>query len=254
MKFLVAADTDAGLIKLTNQDSILIKHAAYDGGHVLMAVVCDGMGGLSHGEVASATVIKAFGRWFTDELPVELEAPDLEIIAHNWSLMLKKLNTDLAEYGEMAKSSLGTTFTGMLFINDKYVIVHVGDTRAYHINSYEARKLTTDQTFVAREIARGTMTPEQARVDKRRNVLLQCIGASKVVEPEIILGTAEKGMYMLCSDGFRHKITAEEIRNAFDPQKNTSKEIMQRNARMLIDTVKDRQERDNISVIIIKAE
>jgi len=76
VKFIAAADTDVGLVKDTNQDSLLIKHASYDGGEVMMAVVCDGMGGLSHGEVASATVIKDFDRWFREELPQELEAPD----------------------------------------------------------------------------------------------------------------------------------------------------------------------------------
>ena len=254
MKFIAAADTDVGLVKDTNQDSLLIKHASYDGGEVMMAVVCDGMGGLSHGEVASATVIKDFDRWFREELPQELEAPDMEVIGYRWALMLKSLNSKLAEYGGKAKLSLGTTFTGILFINDRYVIVHVGDTRVYRIDDRQIKQLTADQTFVAREIARGTMTPEQARVDRRRNMLLQCIGASKAVEPEIIYGKAEKGVYMLCSDGFRHKVTEEEIHHCLKPGMVKNSENIKNNIRHIIETVKNRQERDNITAIVIKAE
>lgn len=58
MRFAATADTDIGISKNTNQDSVLIKHASYDGGEVLLAVICDGMGGLARGELASATVIR----------------------------------------------------------------------------------------------------------------------------------------------------------------------------------------------------
>ena len=252
MRFIVAADTDVGIVKNTNQDSLLIKHALYDGGEVLMAVVCDGMGGLSHGEVASATVIKSFDKWFREELPSELEEPNMDVIAHKWSLMLKTLNMKLAQYGEAAKSSLGTTFTGMLLLNDKYIVVHVGDTRVYSINDREINQITSDQTFVAREIARGNMTVEEAKHDRRRNILLQCIGASKTVEPEIIKGNVQSGVYMLCSDGFRHKISSEEIHSSFKPSAIRTKEDIKHNARGLIEKIKARDERDNISVIVVK--
>lgn len=69
--------------KDTNQDSILVKHGQYSGGEVLMAIVCDGMGGLSKGELASATVIRAFDKWFDEELPYELEELDLHVISGN---------------------------------------------------------------------------------------------------------------------------------------------------------------------------
>lgn len=63
MHFTFIAETDIGTTKDTNQDSILVKHGQYSGGEVLMAIVCDGMGGLSKGELASATVIRAFDKW-----------------------------------------------------------------------------------------------------------------------------------------------------------------------------------------------
>ena len=144
-------------------------------------------------------------------------------------------------------------YSVILFVGNQYVIAHVGDTRVYQIGS-SLNQLTTDQTFVAREISRGTMTAEQAKTDKRRNLLLQCIGASKTVEPQVICGTVEKGAYMLCSDGFRHEITEAEIYESLNPINFMNKNAMHSNARYLIEQVKSRNEKDNISVVLIKAE
>lgn len=253
MHYTVIADTDVGISKATNQDSVLIKHACTDEGEVLMAIVCDGMGGLSKGELASATVIRAFAKWFHEELPYELEHLDMQVIAGKWSLMLKSLNLKIMSYGQQIGTSLGTTFSGVLFVKDHYLIVHVGDTRIYKIDS-ALTQLTTDQTFIAREISRGTMTPEQAKTDKRRNLLLQCVGASVNVEPQVLYGMAERGAYMLCSDGFRHEITPMEIYESLSPNNFINKNEMQTKARQLIELVKSRQEKDNISVVLIKAE
>ena len=253
MRYTATADSDVGISKSTNQDSVLIKHASTDIGEVLMAIVCDGMGGLAKGELASATVIREFVRWFDEDLPFELDNLDMQVIGGKWSLMLKDLNLKILEYGTEHGTSLGTTFSGILFVGNQYVIAHVGDTRVYQIGS-SLNQLTTDQTFVAREISRGTMTAEQAKTDKRRNLLLQCIGASKTVEPQVICGTVEKGAYMLCSDGFRHEITEAEIYESLNPINFMNKNAMHSNARYLIEQVKSRNEKDNISVVLIKAE
>lgn len=254
MRYIATADTDIGISKSTNQDSVLIKHGKSGGEEILLAVICDGMGGLSKGELASATVIRSFAQWFDETLPYELDNIDLQIVGAKWSLLLKELNAKILDYTKRSGlEGVGTTFTGVLFVGDKYVIGHVGDTRVYHIGN-SLNQLTTDQTFIAREISRGTMTPEQAKTDKRRNLLLQCVGASKVVEPQIICGTAEKGAYMLCSDGFRHEISEAEIYESLNPINLINKNAMHSNVRYLIEQVKKRKERDNISVILIKAE
>ena len=72
MKFLTAIQTDVGIRKKTNQDSVLVMEADTELGNVLFSVVCDGMGGLAKGEVASATVIREFARWFESDFPTIL--------------------------------------------------------------------------------------------------------------------------------------------------------------------------------------
>lgn len=254
MRFMATADTDIGISKSTNQDSLLIKHASSELGEVLLAVVCDGMGGLAKGEVASAAVIRRFAKWFREELPLELANMDLQVIGAKWSLLLKELNVEILEYSERHQGiRMGTTFSGILFVGNQYIIAHVGDSRVYHIGT-ALTQLTTDQTFVAREVSRGTLTPEQAKTDKRRNVLLQCVGASKSVEPQVICGEAKKGAYMLCSDGFRHEITEEEMYPSLDPVKLRDKDTMHHQIKELIARCKERGEKDNISAILIKVE
>ena len=62
MNYLAAVHSDRGIRKKTNQDSVLYKEATTDYGKIVFAVVCDGMGGLANGEIASASLIQAFSR------------------------------------------------------------------------------------------------------------------------------------------------------------------------------------------------
>lgn len=252
MNFLTAYHTDVGLTKETNQDSICIKLAKTNIGNVLMAIICDGMGGLEKGELASATVIRRFCYWFDNELPMMLEDFKMDRVKYSFDNMISELNEKIAMYGKERSVSLGTTLTVMFFAQDEYMIAHVGDSRAYEISN-NVIVLTEDQTVVGREVRRGRMTMEQAKTDPRRNVLLQCIGASSTVVPDYIKDTTKKGaVYMLCSDGFRHVISSEEMYMALNPNVCTSEDAIKMQALQLVELNKQRKERDNISVIVIK--
>lgn len=252
MRFAAAAQTDVGLRKATNQDSLLYCQAVYGDKEVMLAVVCDGMGGLSRGELASATVIRTFNEWFQEELPLQMDHLDMRLIGERWSKMLKILNETIYSYGVSIDISLGTTATAILFVDEEFVCVHVGDSRLYRLTD-RIEQLTNDQTFVAREIALGHMTPEQAKTDRRRSMLLQCIGASTRVEPDILVGKVSPGTYLLCSDGFRHVISPQEIYNALCPANQGGTDDMNNNLRFLIEEDKRRKEKDNISAILVYA-
>lgn len=253
MEVLTAAYTDKGIQKATNQDSLCIKIAKTSVGKVVLAVICDGMGGLSKGEVASASVTHAFSDWFEQELPAQLAKNDYTEIQYRWERIIKEQNQRIAEYGKRVRIQLGTTWTALLLIDSKFMLIgHVGDSRVYRIG-HQLEILTDDQTVVGREVKRGMLTPEQAKVDPRRNVLLQCIGASKLVKPEFISGTPVSGeVYMLCSDGFRHRITEDEIYTAFSPRALVDEAVMEQRAKDLVELNKQRQETDNITVLLVK--
>ena len=255
MEYKIALQTDVGIKKETNQDSCCIKEAVTDKGKVLMAVICDGMGGLAKGEVASATLIKTFSEWFETELP-EILAKDkpLEEVQYRWDRIVKEQNQNIGAYGKSLKIQLGSTITAILVLeNSQYIIVHVGDSRAYRITNTNIEALTEDQTVVAKEVKQGKLTPEQAENDPRRNVLLQCVGASRIVEPVFYYGTVQADeCYMLCSDGFRHVIRSEEIHKAFAPENNADEEQMNGHITELIELNKFRHENDNITALLIK--
>lgn len=253
MNYIVAAKTDIGTTKDTNQDSFSVKVINTQKGRMVFAILCDGMGGLAKGEVASATVIKAFDKWVNEDLPILCRTSIEEyIIRDQWCSIIENQNEIIKKYGESQGIRLGTTAVVMLLTQDKYYILNVGDSRAYELSS-TLRQLTVDQTFVAREVALGNMTEEQANFDERRNVLLQCVGASEKVYPEMFYGeTAKDSVYLLCSDGFRHEISGEEIFTNLCPDIMTDEKIMHERAEMMININKERNERDNISVVLVR--
>ena len=253
MNFIVSANTDIGIVKDTNQDSLSVKVINTSMGRMSFAILCDGMGGLAKGEVASASVIRAFDAWVANELPyLSTGAIDGNAIRVQWERILLSQNVSIKNYGARQGVKLGTTAVVMLLTDTQYFIMNVGDSRAYEITDC-LTQLTNDQTFVAREVALGNLTPQQAEVDERRSVLLQCIGASEEVYPDFFVGTIKQNAtYMLCSDGFRHEITPDEIFAKFQPGVLFDDISMNRNTLDLIELNKQRQERDNISVVLVR--
>lgn len=255
MQSFYAFHTDVGIKKKTNQDSLLIKEADTSAGKILLMTICDGMGGLDKGEVASASVIQAFNQWFERGLPTILTADNrMEATKQQWNAIIERMNNEITNYGVSKGIQLGTTVTALLILEDgSYLIGHVGDTRVYRITDSKVDILTQDQTFVAREIREGRMTPEQAKIDPRRNTLLQCVGASPRVEVDYQEGKAQKDeIYMLCCDGFRHVLTNEEIQMNLSPKVCVNADIAKNQLVYLIETNKQRREEDNITALLAK--
>ncbi len=255
MNFLTAYCTDIGVKRPTNQDSLCIKTAHTSKGNTSLIVVCDGMGGLQKGELASASVVKAFSAWFENKYKNYVLNDEYDRIENDWEEMLQSLNSKIMSYGNSLGFQLGTTVTAMLFKTDgSYLICHVGDSRVYKITK-ELSILTTDHTLVQSEVQSGKITPEQAKVDKRRNILLQCIGASTVVVPEYINGRYKANeTYVLCSDGFFHEVSEDEMLNVFRPDRFNTEKDMEACAKSMIKLDIDRGEKDNITLAIIKTE
>ena len=127
----------------------------------------------------------------------------------------------------------------------------MGDSRVYQLGG-RLSQLTKDQTYIQREMDMGRMTPEQARTDPQRNVLLQCVGAGQYLEPDFYSGNVQAGEnYMLCSDGFRHVIKEQELYQYLNPAAADTPKKMQDCIRYLTDLNKHRKEQDNISVVLI---
>lgn len=262
--YTVAAQSDVGTTKAVNQDSLTVKVANTACGEAAFAVMCDGMGGLELGEVASATVVRAYEQWFLKELPPFLARGfSEEILEKVWYRLANDCNVRVAEYSMEQRAPMGTTLTAVLLLEGRYYISHVGDCRVYVMGN-GMEQLTADQTYVAREVALGHMTPEQAQTDARRNVLLQSIGTVNCVEPDFLMGDFyDNDTFLLCSDGFRHKLTEAEIYDYchtsldgmewFMENRLNNSHFMNGRLRYMMQSIKARGERDNISAVLIKA-
>ncbi|MBE5899347.1 MAG: serine/threonine-protein phosphatase [Lachnospiraceae bacterium] len=250
---ICAYNNDIGIKKKVNQDAILIKEASTNNGDITLLVVCDGMGGLSSGEVASGEVIRGFDEWFDEKLAYVLSEENvIAAIKREWDFLIKEISRKLFQYGEERHLQLGTTCSAFIILSDnRYVIAHIGDSRVYQFREHNMSILTTDHTFIAKEMREGRLTEEEAKVDPRRNMLLQAIGACEYIEIEMLDGlVCNKDLYMLCSDGLRHKISEVELIERFSDIE--SKEELDNVTDSLVELVKERGEVDNISVIAVK--
>lgn len=254
MRFLAAAYSDIGIKKKTNQDSLMVKIADTDYGEVCFAVVCDGMGGLSKGELASATLIRQFALWFEREFPELLyRGISPEYLRRNWEQLIYETNYRLGAYSSQHQVKLGTTVAALLVCENMYYVINVGDSRVYELAD-GINCLTRDQTLIQREIDLGNLTPEEAKKDRRRNVLLQCVGASNVINPEFVFGAVNPGShFLLCSDGFRHVLSRKEMYRKLGPMAVRSEREMEKNLKYMIELNKYRREEDNISAVLIRA-
>ena len=253
MNFMIASHTDVGIKKNTNQDSLLIKVAQTNLGKVCLCVVCDGMGGLAKGELASATLIRSFENWFESGFPEMLNRGfDDEELRIQWEKIVTEENRHISGYAASQGTRMGTTVVALLIIGNQYYIMNVGDSRAYLLTD-QLYLLTKDQTVVQYQLDMGMITWEEAMVHPQRNVLLQCIGASEMVTPDFYGGpVTPESVFVLCSDGFRHVITPEEIYDKFNPNILVNEAVMKENAVWLTELDKQRHEVDNISVALVK--
>lgn len=254
MKFTSALHTDIGLRKKTNQDSLLLQEAySSQYGEILFAVVCDGMGGLEKGELASAEVIRAMDQWFKRSLPQLLDGGfQPEALQQQWAALIQEQDRRITDYGDRYRLRLGTTLTALLLIGSRYYIVNAGDSRVYMLTD-QVYQLTKDHTLVQMEVDQGRLTPEQAEADSRRNVLSQCIGASDGVFPDFFSGELGSGqVFLLCCDGFRHVITPSEMYRELNWRGLKRESIMQERLVQLTELNKERGETDNISAILIR--
>ena len=114
--------------------------------------------------------------------------------------------------------------------------------------------MTADQTFVQREMDLGRMTFEEAKIHPKRNILLQCVGASSVIGPDFYVGEYQPdSVFMMCSDGFRHIIQPQEFYDRLKPELMATEEKMKEAAVYFTELNKSRREEVNISVALIRA-
>lgn len=253
MKYLYACQTDIGRSRSSNQDSLIMKTIKSKENTALLAAVCDGVGGLKKGEVTSRKAAKMLGEWADYELLGLLEQDGTgEILRRRFRQQLMEINREIFYGNKRSGIESGTTLTALVMWNYRYLLGHVGDSRAYEVTR-QVRQLTTDHSWVAQEVAAGRMTAEEAQKSTKKNVILKCIGADETLEPQMEEGQiCEDTVFLLCTDGFWHHIAENEWLPYFSPERINGEELLGANLSYLSGQVKCRGENDNITVAAIK--
>lgn len=224
----------------TNQDSLSLQEISINGKRAVFALICDGIGGLWKGELASGFAAESMTEWFHKEAVSMLgRNRRRRILVRSGLRALYACNEKMREYGEEKQVRFGTTLTMLLLYKRGYILWHCGDSRAYRIRG------------------RGKKRMEQLTKDHTagKNILTKCIGGFRWRLPDIRTGRAGKNnVFLICSDGFRHIVDEERIGESLSPEQlRESRQLLARITEIAEYSMK-RGERDNISAIVIKTE
>ncbi len=246
--------TDIGIKRTENQDALFA--ASYSNGreNAAFAVLCDGMGGLAHGSVASNRIVDSFSLWAQEQLSVmDFSVLSDQMVRTAWTQMVQEENERIRQFGKNNGCSVGSTLVVALLTGRRYYIMNVGDSRAYFINN-NIRQITEDHTVVAEEVRKGNLSEEQAEQAPIKNILTRCVGVYAEAKPDFFFGNTEpETACLLCSDGFRHLISKAEMRDTFRLRENPNSEDLTERVKYLIELNKSRGEKDNISAAVIYA-
>ena len=143
---------------------------------------------------------------------------------------------------------MGTTLVAVLIHGKFATVVNIGDSRAYSVKSDGVRQLTTDHSLVQMMIARGELTPEQARSYPGKNLITRAIGTETVVECDIFHRRLTGGeCLLLCTDGLSNLVDEQEI--LFEVVHGLNK---QSSCERLLEIVKKRGAPDNVTCVLIQ--
>ncbi len=195
--------TDVGCVREGNEDAVGCW--PHEDGFVF--AVADGLGGHNAGELASSLALEVLAR--------EMEqAPKTWPIAKRLRRAVQEANLTIYNKGMTVPElyHMGTTLTASALVGSALIAVHVGDCRLYLLREEGLRQLTKDHTWVWEQVQYGILSPEEARVHPRRNVLSRCLGHDLILSIDVLTLDIQKGdVFVQCSDGVHALLPDAEI-------------------------------------------
>ncbi len=238
LTFEVAALTDVGRKRSNNEDSF---------GYDLSAgifTVCDGMGGLAAGEVASGNAVRELLQSF---LGSAASGAKCEQRLHDSIVHVNRQVRVLSQSREELHG-MGTTLVSACVEGRTLVVGNVGDSRAYFLRDGECIQITNDHSYVAEQMRNGTMTPEEASSSPLQSLITRAIGTADEVEPDIFTASLESGdTLLLTTDGLTRYADSAAIAGVL----NASPDL-QSACKGLIDTALQQGAVDNVTCVLVR--
>jgi len=188
--------THVGQVRRRNEDTM-----AVDPGLGIL-VVADGMGGAPGGDVASSEAVQAVFRGLEEGGEMR------EVILQANGKLLDMVRE------EPALTGMGTTLTALRVSAEdgRFVLGHVGDSRAYQLSGEDFAQLSRDHTMVRDMVDAGRIPASAERKHPLGHILSRALGTDFRVEVDLVEGSARSGdCFMLCSDGLMKVMTEEEV-------------------------------------------
>lgn len=234
----VSALSDVGCVRTNNEDAY-----GYDS-ELGIFVICDGMGGMAAGEVASSNSVAALVHTFAESAGTALP------IGTRLQQAVHTANTTVWDMGQQPEhKGMGTTAVAAAVDGQKLVIANVGDSRAYAIQNGVATQITVDHSYINELIRNGTLTKENAHLADLHgyeSVITRAIGVSETVEPDYYSVDLTPGtQILLATDGLTRYLNGDEIATIVQA---TPFESICAN---LIDLAKRRGGHDNITCLLL---
>ena len=149
---------------------------------------------------------------------------------------------------DVDKAGMGTTLVLATFLDGHLYVANVGDSRLYVATPTKLLQITKDHSVVAELVRTGELDEDDARTDRRKNMITRAIGAEDKISPDyfdVILRGGEK--ILLCSDGLTNMVEDKDIYSVI-----TSTGTLEARAKELVSQANSNGGKDNISVIIIE--
>jgi protein phosphatase len=230
----VRGRTDVGRRRKVNQDHFLVAalHKVIDihdtslpepyrtrfdsGARALLMLVADGVGGGPAGERASSLTLDAIMRYVTNSMRCfykldQVASPDL---LRELASSVQESHIRVRSEAELDPDAAGmaTTLTMAHLLWPRAYVVHIGDSRCYHLHGDRLNLVTRDHTVSQALLESGALTPEQAAASPYAGVLTQAVGSSDALEPAISrVDLAIGDALLLCTDGLTKHVDPEEI-------------------------------------------
>ena len=236
--------TDKGKVRSANQDSYRISVGA-DEGYVL-AVLCDGMGGVHGGEIASSLAADAFTE-YAEQLLRKDTVTDIAQILREAAAYANLKVYDRAFRDESCRG-MGTTLVAALLRRGDAAVVNIGDSRCYWLADGQLQQVTRDHSLVQNMIDRGLITEDEARSHPRKNVIMRAVGLERTIRSDIFRLDIRSGdALLLCSDGLSNMVEAGEIESLLLRQNDDPA-----SCRELLQMALDRGAPDNVTLAIVR--
>src|SRR5215470_8161789 len=210
----VASLSHPGMVRTHNEDSIFVD------GEAGLAVLADGMGGYSAGEVASGIAVNVISSGMLPELQSGRELSKVDIgsgLTHAALLLQQQIalaNKGIYEAAQARPecAGMGTTLVATVFFQNRVSIGHIGDSRCYRLRADRFEQLTHDHSLLQEQIDSGMLTAEQAKFSLNKNLVTRALGIEAVVPADISEYRVEaEDVYLFCSDGLTDMVDDEII-------------------------------------------